>query len=294
MKPPRFEYVRPDSEEEALAVLAEHGDDAKVLAGGQSLVPMLNMRLASPGVVVDVNRIPGLDAIAVDNGLVRVGALVRQAAFERSPVVLRRLPLAAECVPYIGHFVTRNRGTVGGSIAHADAKAELPLALLALGGAAVVRSARAERAIPAEELFVTHYTTSLEPDELLVETVWPDRGSGVAFEELALRAGDYALAMAACVLRAESGRVAEARVAEARVAVAGPSDRPSVTAVGALLAGHEPTPELARAAGEAARSEVEPADTIHASAAYQRHLVGLLVERAVSRAWRNALEGAER
>ena len=283
MKPPRFEYIRPESVEEALAVLAEHGDAAKVLAGGQSLVPMLNMRLASPAVVVDVNRIPGLDGIAEVDGSVRAGTLVRQAAFEHSPVVRRRVPLVAECLPHVGHFVTRNRGTVGGSIAHADAKAELPLALLALGGAAVVRSHRGERTIPAGELFVTHYTTSLEPDELLVETLWPDRGPGVAFEEFALRAGDYALAMAACALHVE-----QRRVTHAVVTVGGPRDRPSVMKAGELLVGQEISPALARETGQAARAEVEPADSLHASAAYQRQLVGLLVERAVLRAWRNA------
>lgn len=283
MKPPRFEYIRLESLEEALAILAEHGDEAKPLAGGQSLVPMLNMRLASPGVLVDLNRIAGLDGIGEANGSVRAGALVRQSAFERSEVVRRRLPLAAECLPHVGHFVTRNRGTVGGSIAHADAKAELPLVLLALGGSAVVRSVRGERTIPAEELFITHYTTALEPDELLVETVWPDRGPGAAFEEFALRAGDYALAMAACVLRVEGNRVADARLA-----VAGPLERPSIVEAAGLLAGNELTRELALEVAEQARAQAEPIDSLHASAAYQRHLVGLLVERAVLRAWRNA------
>jgi len=285
MKPPRFDYVRPESVEEALDVLAEHGDEAKVLAGGQSLVPMLNMRLASPAVVVDVNRIPGLDGIAGENGTVRAGALVRQAAFERSETVRRRLPLVSECLPHVGHFVTRNRGTVGGSIVHADAKAELPLALLALGGAAVARSARGERTIAAGELFVTHFTTSLEPDELLVETLWPAAapGSGSAFEEFALRSGDYAVAMAACVLRVEAGRVTDAFLT-----VGGTHDRSSVMKAGDLLIGHEITTTLAREAAEATRAEVEPVGSLHASAAYQRHLVGLLVERAVLRAWRNA------
>lgn len=284
MKPPRFEYARPESLEDALAILAEHGDEAKPLAGGQSLVPMLNMRLANPGVLVDLNRIAGLDGIVEANGSVRAGALVRQSAFERSEVVRRRLPLAAQCLPCVGHFVTRNRGTVGGSIAHADAKAELPLVLLALGGSAVVRSVRGERTIPAEELFLTHYTTSLEPEELLVETIWPDLGPGAAFEEFALRAGDYALAMAACVLRLDGNRVAEARLA-----VAGPLERAAIVETAGLLAGNELTAELAREVAEQARAQVEPIDSLHASAAYQRHLVGLLAERVLLRAWRNAL-----
>jgi CO/xanthine dehydrogenase FAD-binding subunit len=265
VKPSRFEYVRASAVEEAVAVLAEHGDDAKVLAGGQSLVPLLNMRLAAPAVLVDVNPVAGLDEIRPDNGSVHVGSLVRQAACERSPVVRARLPLVAECLPSVGHFVTRNRGTVGGSLAHADAKAELPLALLCLGGAAVARSLRGERTVPAEELSVTHFTTSLAPDELLVDTIWPAAGDreAFAFEEFALRAGDYAIAMAGCAIRGAS----------ARVAVAGPFEAPYVFDAG----------DPAEAA-ETARAAAEPRDSLHASAAYQRHLVGLLAARVVQTA----------
>jgi CO/xanthine dehydrogenase FAD-binding subunit len=214
-----------------------------------------------------VNRIPGLDGIAAEDGRVRIGALARQASCERSRLVRERLPLVADCLPSVGHFVTRNRGTIGGSIAHADAKAELPLALACLGGSAVVRSVRGERSLAAEELFVTHYTTSLEPDELLVETVWPAATptDAFGFEEFALRAGDYALAMAGCALR--DGRT--------RVAVGGPFESPLVLD----LAGADPREAAARAVEEA-----DPHDSLHASAAYQRHLVGLVVERAVERA----------
>jgi CO/xanthine dehydrogenase FAD-binding subunit len=265
VKPSRFEYVRPSAVEEAGAALAEHGDDAKVLAGGQSLVPLLNMRLAAPAVLVDVNRLPGLDGIAEDNGSVRIGALVRQAACERSPVVRAALPLVAQCLPSVGHVVTRNRGTIGGSIAHGDSKAELPLALLCLGGSVVARSVRGERTIPAEKLFVTHFTTSLAADELLVETVWPAAapGESFAFEEFALRAGDYAVAMAGCALRGGT----------ARVAVAGPFEAPYAFEAAAPAE-----------AAETARAAAEARDTLHASAVYQRHLVGLLAARVVERA----------
>jgi CO/xanthine dehydrogenase FAD-binding subunit len=285
MKPASFRYERPRTVDETVALLAELGDDAKVLAGGQSLVPMLNMRLAAPACLVDVNRIAGLDYVDLVNDVVRVGALTRQSALERSALVRSRLPLVAECLPHVGHFVTRNRGTVGGSIAHADAKAELPLALLALGGSAVASGPGGYRRIRAADLFVTHYTTTLAPDELLVETVWPAArpGWGYAFEEFALRAGDYALAMSACALRVENGRVAEARVG-----IAGPADRPRESLAGRLLEGWAVNDETARAAAEAAGEEVEPSDTLHASAAYQRHLVGLVVERAVRRAWTRA------
>ncbi len=286
MKPARFDYARPESVEEALTLLAEHGDDGKVLAGGQSLVPMLNMRLARPAVVIDLNRLPGLDALVEDNGSIRVGALARQTALERSELVRRRLPLVAEALPHVGHFVTRNRGTVGGSIAHADAKAELPLCLVALGGAVVARGPAGERSISADELFVTHYTTSLEPDELLVETMWPaaTEGEGAAFEEFAFRAGDYAPAMAACVLRVEEGRVVQARLG-----IAGPSDRPVLADAASLLVGNSVSDALAREVAEAARGELEPHDALHASAPYQRHLLGLMVERAVGRAWQRAM-----
>lgn len=287
MKPAPFRYERPETLEEALGLLAEHGEEAKVLAGGQSLVPLLSMRFARPAVLVDVNRLPGLDGIAAENGHVRAGTLARQSAFGEAPPVLERVPLATEAVPHIGHFATRNRGTVGGSIAHADARAELPLALVALGGSAVLASRRGRREVAADDLFVTHFTSALEPDELLVETLWPAAGPGwgCAFEELALRAGDYALGMTACVLQIE-----EARIAVARVAVGAVTDRPTVIPeAGELLAGEAVDATLAREAGRAAARAVDPVDSLHASAAYQRHLTGLLVERAVLRAWEAAL-----
>jgi carbon-monoxide dehydrogenase medium subunit len=269
VKPAPFLYRRPESLDEALALLREHGDEAKVLAGGQSLVPLLNMRLARPEVLVDLNRVAGLDHVEA-NGEVRVGALVRQRELERAP-----LPLVAEALPHVGHLVTRNRGTVGGSIAHADAAAELPLCLTVLGGNVVVRSARGERRIPAGEFFVSHFTTQLAPDELVVETVWPALdGWSFAFEELAQRRGDFALSMAACALRVEGGRVEEARVGVGSVV-----ERPTLLETD--LAGSVPAPGLVRVA-------VEPFGSVHASARYLRHLTGVLVERAVLRAWRNA------
>jgi carbon-monoxide dehydrogenase medium subunit len=276
VKPAPFAYVRAESVEQAVETLREHGDDAKLLAGGQSLVPALNMRLARPSVLVDLNRIPGLDGLDEENGSVRVGALVRQAAAERSPLVRDGCPLLAESLPFVGHFATRNRGTVGGSVAHADAAAELPVALVAAGGNVVT----SRRTIPAEEFFVTHYTTALEPDELVVATTWPRAGAGEgsAFEEFALRHGDFALATAACVLRVEDGRVVEARVAIGAV-----TDRPELVDVGAS--------GDARATGAAAAAAVDPPPNLHASPEYRRRLVAVLVERAVARAWERAVAG---
>jgi carbon-monoxide dehydrogenase medium subunit len=283
VKPPPFEYARPESIGEAVELLAEHGDDAKVLAGGQSLMPLLNMRLARPSLLIDINRVAELDNKSRRDGEMHLGALVRQAAargFSR---------LVDACIPYVGHTVTRNRGTVGGSIAHADARAELPVALTALGGSVVAASRRGRRSIAAEDFFVTHFTTGLEPDELLVETVWPSlEGWGLAFEEFALRTGDFALGMAAVALRAVDGRARGARIA-----IGASVDRPTLLeGVAAIVEGGEVDNGLAREAGAAAAASVHPAGTVHASAAYQKHLTGLVVERALLRAWRNATDGA--
>jgi carbon-monoxide dehydrogenase medium subunit len=284
VKPAPVAYVRAESTDQVLALLAEHGDEAKILAGGQSLVPLLNMRFARPAVLVDVNGIRGADDVLLTNERVRVGSLVRQAAFGASPIVREHLPLAAECVPYIGHFVTRNRGTVTGSIVHADARAELPLVLTALGGRVSVHSAGGGfRTIPANNFFLTHFTTVVEPTDFVVETLWPAArpGSGFAFEELALRRGDYALAMVAVALRNEGGRAVDTRIAIGAVA-----DRPRLLAdLAARIDGNAVDAALAREAGSAARVLVDAADTLHASAAYQRHLTGALVERALLRAW---------
>jgi CO/xanthine dehydrogenase FAD-binding subunit len=284
VKPVRFEYRRAESADEALELLTQHGPDAKVLAGGQSFVPMLNMRIVRPSLVVDVNGIPGLDAIEETNGDIRVGATCLQSVVERSPVIRRRCPLLAHCLPFVGHVVTRNRGTIGGSIAHADAAAELPLALLAVGGEVVAQSAAGRRSIPAEQFFVTHFTTALGPDELVVESVWPGapRFSGFAFEELTQRQGDYALSMAACALRVDDGRVAEARLAVGAVV-------PRPTLVDLPLAGRALDDETVRNAGEAAKAAVDPSGHVHASREYLRHVTGVLAERAVQRAWQDAL-----
>jgi CO/xanthine dehydrogenase FAD-binding subunit len=277
VKPAPFKYLAAESVEHALETLREHGDEAKVLAGGQSLVPALNMRLVRPGVLVDLNRIEGLDEITEANGALHVGALVRQAAAERSTLVLDSCPLLAEALPHVGHFVTRNRGTVGGSVAHGDAAAELPLALVALGGTVVT----SRRTIPAEEFFVTHFTTALEPDELLTATTWPRRqpGQGWALEEFSLRHGDFALASAACSLRVRDGRVEGVRLAVGSV-----TDRPELLDAQTLV-GRVIDSEAASQAGSAAAEAVDPPPNLHGSPDYRRRLIALLVERAVNRAW---------
>jgi carbon-monoxide dehydrogenase medium subunit len=219
VKPAPFEYVRAESLDEALAALVEGGEDAKPIAGGQSLVPALNLRLVRPTLLVDLNR-AGLDVVTA-NGALTVGATTRQAALASD---LHVHPLVREALPFVGHFVTRNRGTVGGSIAHADGAAELPLCLVALDGKVVVHGPAGRREIPAGEFFVTHFTTALVAGELVVETVWPlaEPGETAAFEELALRAGDFAQSMVAVVLR----RGADGVVLRAAVAVGAVSERP--------------------------------------------------------------------
>jgi carbon-monoxide dehydrogenase medium subunit len=281
MKPAAFEYVAARSLEEALAALQDGGEDAKPIAGGQSLVPALNMRLVRPTLLVDLNR-AGLDSIEA-NGVVRIGATLRQAALEHDP---RTHPLLREALPHVGHFVTRNRGTVGGSVAHADGAAEIPLCLAALGGTIVVEGPGGRREIAPAGFFVTHYLTTLAPGELVVETAWPlpAADEGVAFEELSLRAGDYGLAMVAVALRRVEGVAREVRVWLGAV-----TDRPTALAgVEQAVAGSPLTEAAAHEAGRLAASAVDPPDSIHASAAYLSHLTGTLVERALLRAWERA------
>jgi len=282
MKPPPFTYVRAGSIDEALDALGEHGDEARVLAGGQSLMPMMNMRLSRPAALVDANGVAELGRVERVNGTVRVGAMVRQSALTESIDIARGIPMLRDCAPWIGHWVTRNRGTVGGSIAHADARAELPLALVALGGSVIAASRRGRREIGASELFAGHFTTSLEPDELLVETRWPaaSPGWGYAFEELALRHGDFALAMVACALGVEHDIVVRARIA-----VGALGDRPRLLeGLADMLVGQRLDEAMIHQAGSDAAAGVVTHDELHASAAYQRHVVPVLVRRALRRA----------
>ena len=276
MKPAPFDYVRAGSLEEALGALAEGGEDAKPIAGGQSLVPALAMRLVRPTLLVDLNR-AGLDGVEV-NGALRLGAMVRQTELGGDG---RVHPLVRAALPYVGHVVTRNRGTVGGSIAHADGAAELPLCLVALGGAVVVEGPEGRREIPAQDFFVTHFLTTLAPGELVVETIWPlPREEACAFEEFALRHGDFAQSMVCTVLERDRDGV----VAAATVAVGAVTDRPTRLAeVEALLVGSRDA-EAAADAGALAARLVDPAGTMHASPDYLRALTGTLVRRSIEAA----------
>ena len=282
MKPPRFSYAAPATLEEALALLARHGAEARVLAGGQSLMPLLNFRLARPGHVIDVNRLAGLAAVTAgaDGGL-RVGALVRQRTLERSAPIRERCPLIAQAMPFVGHPQIRARGTLGGSLAHADPAAELPAVIVALDARLTLRRAGGERVVAAADFFVGLLTTALAPDELLTEVAlppWPAR-TGSSVHEVAKRHGDFALGGVAAMLTLDGrGRVARARVVGVGV---GPVPVRLADAERSLTGG-APTPAAFAEAGRLAAAGVDPADDIHASGAYRQRLVAVLTTRALT------------
>ena len=272
MKPPRFDYVRAASVEEAIDVLAEHGDDARVLAGGQSLVAMLNMRLLAPEVVVDISRVPELAAITHTGGAIEIGAAVTQTATQRFDGLAAYLPLVARALPFVGHYQTRARGTVCGSIAHADPSSELPLCLAALDGEVVLRSSRGTRVLTASDFQQDVLTTACEPDEMIVSVRLPlhEPGDGCAFTEFGIRHGDFAI-VAVAVL---------ASATRLRVGIGGCSDRPHVV-------------EFPPLSGDALAHEMNALawslpfdDDHHASARYRRDLVRILGQKTVEAAIR--------
>ena len=273
MKPPRFDYLRAESVEEAIEALAEHGDDARVLAGGQSLVAMLNMRLVAPEVVVDISRVPELAAITRAGDAIEVGAAVTQAAVERLDGLDAHLPLVARALPFVGHYQTRARGTVCGSIAHADPSSELPLCLAALGGEVVLRSRRGARTVTVADFQRDVLTTACEPDEMVVAVRFPlhPPGAGCAFDELGIRHGDFAVVAVAAV----------ASATRLRVGIGGCSDRPHVVELPPLDGS-----SLADALNTLAWS-LPFDDDHHASARYRRDLVRILGRRTVEAALRH-------
>jgi aerobic carbon-monoxide dehydrogenase medium subunit len=287
MKPAAFEYHRPATLEEALDRLAERGGEAKPLAGGQSLIPAMNFRLARPAVLVDLNRLTDLAYVRSDPEGLRIGAMTRQRGVETSELARRVAPLVHEAMPFIAHVQIRNRGTMGGSIAHADPAAELPAVMVALGATFRAQSRAGSRTIAADAFFTGLFSTALAPDELLIEIVVPPlpRSSGWAFAEMARRHGDYALAGVAAVVTLDSG----GRCRGARIALFSVGDGPVLAgAAAALLESQVPTPELVRAAADRASHDIDPPGDIHASAAYRRHLAGVLTRRALTRAFERA------
>ncbi|HEX3177419.1 MAG TPA: xanthine dehydrogenase family protein subunit M [Methylomirabilota bacterium] len=281
MKPPKFDYHAPRSVEEAVALLARYGGDAKPLAGGQSLVPLLNFRLARPAALIDLNRIASLAGIRQLDGHVALGAMTRQRVVEFSPVVARALPLLTEATRWVGHLPIRSRGTIGGSLAHADPSAEYPAVLTALGGTVVARGEKGERVLAAAELFETYLTTSLRADELITEIRLPvmPAGAGWAFEEFARRHGDFAIVGIAAAVWRNDGRVT------ARLAAAGAGPVPTRLRAAEEILERDGLGDKAVAAAAARAAElVQPDSDLHASAAYRRNLTRVLTGRALATA----------
>jgi 2-furoyl-CoA dehydrogenase FAD binding subunit len=260
MKPRRFDYARPDTVAEALALLAQHGEDAKVIAGGQSLMAMLNLRLLEPALLIDIARLAELDSIKIAGGKIEVGAAVTQNRLKDWPELGATLPLLARALPFVGHFQTRNRGTVCGSIAHADPSSEIPLSLATLGGEVVLRSRRGTRTLAAADFQRGMLQTAREPDELITAVRFPvHAGARVAFREIARRHGDFAMIAVAAWVQGGSGTV--------KVGIGGVADRPAVRSLS--LDGVD----AAKAAFEALAWELEGYDDIHATARLRRDLL---------------------
>jgi len=283
VKAPPFEYHTPESVDDVLALLGEYGDEAKVLAGGQSLIPLLAMRLARPTQVLDVNLIPSLGEIEDRGDHVAFGSMVRERVAERSALVREKVPLMSEALPLIGHVAIRNRGTIGGSIAHADASAELPAVALATGAEMVVRSTRGDRVLAAGDFFQGHFTTAMVDDEFLVEVRVPTApaSAGWAFQEVARRHGDFALVgVAAMIAIDDSGSISASRIT-----MMGVADRPvRASEAEASLLGAAPTAENLAAAAQEATADLQPGSDLHGSAAFRRHLAGVTVRRALTTA----------
>jgi carbon-monoxide dehydrogenase medium subunit len=292
MKPPRFAYHDPRARSEALALLETYTDDAKILAGGQSLVPLLNMRLAQPTHLLDINRLPDLAYIREENGGLAIGALTRQCDIERSSLVRTLCPLLAQAIPFIGHSPIRSRGTIGGSLAHADPAAELPAVLVALGGYIRAESHTGNRQIPADSFFISQLQTSLAPNELLTEAWFPVAlpRTGTAFIEISRRHGDFALVGVA----AQLSLLENDTISAAHLALLGVAPTPlHAQAAEASLLGKQPDEEAFANAANQTIADLDPDSDLHASAEYRRDVAGVLINRALHIAAERALQGGE-
>jgi CO/xanthine dehydrogenase FAD-binding subunit len=286
MKPAPFEYIAPDSLEGALAAMQQHGFDAKPLAGGQSLVPVMNFRLAQPGVLVDLNHVPELDGIwQADDGSLHFGSMIRQSRLERDPLVAQQQPLLHEAMPHIAHPQIRNRGTFGGSLAHADPAAELPLIVVALNGRIKLQNSSGARWLAARDFYTGLFATGCADEELLLEISLPPLPprTGTAFAEMARRHGDYALAGVAAIVTLDEAGVCTA----ARLVYLNAGEVPMVAEKAAqMLVGERPSDELMlETAVAASQKEIEPMGDIHATAVYKRHLAKVLTVRALKQAF---------
>ena len=279
MKLPPFDYEAPHTVSEAVELLAEHGDEASVLAGGQSLIPLLALRLARPAVLIDINGLEELSGVSAADGWLAMGAMTREYMAEESHSVAEAVPLLAAALPFIGHEAIRSRGTVGGSLAHADPAAELPAVARALDAEFVVRGPSGDRIIPAAEWFEGYLTTSRQPDELLVEVRFPaaEPGTGVSFQEVARRHGDFAIVGLAASLVLAGGAISDARLA-----FSGLSDVPvRAAAAEDLLVGQRPSAELFDEAARRATADVDPPDDLYGSSDYRKTVAAALVRRSL-------------
>ena len=283
MKPPPFDYSSPDTLEEALAILADVGDEARPLAGGQSLIPLLSLRLARPSHLIDLARIPELKAIETTNGTLTIGAMVRERQAEADEAVHRVAPLLADALPFIGHAAIRSRGTIGGSLSHADPAAELPAVARIVDATLVAQSRdRGSRTIAAADFFTGFFSTALEPDEILtgVQITGPAPNTGWAIDEVARRHGDFAMVGAAAMVRLDGGKIAEARVA-----LTGVSDTPlRASEAEQMLAGADPSDQAWTEAAQKAAAALSPAADLHGTSAYRRHVAGVLIQRTLAKA----------
>lgn len=286
MKPAAFDYIAPNSLEAAVEAIAAANGDGKVLAGGQSLMPLLNFRMTRPTVVVDLMHIPGMSFIELRGNAVAIGAMTRHADLEFSDLVASKLPVMAAAMRHVAHLAIRNKGTIGGSLSHADPAAELPMLAVFYGATIKVQGSNGRREIAAEDFFVSALTNCLDPDEIVFEIDFPVLAShaGWAFEEVARRFGDFALA---CI--AVSFEVLDDRIADARVAVMGVADTPRrLREAEQALKGARRAPEAAAGFAEIVRSCLSPPSDIHVSAEYRKNLIGALAERAFTTAWTRA------
>ena len=290
MKPAPFDYIAATSVDMAAAALADGGDDAKIIAGGQSLVPLLNFRLLRPSILIDINRIESLAFISETATDIRVGALTRHYQLETSPVIARHLPVLSCAMTHVAHLAIRNRGTIGGSLAHGDPAAELPMMALLLDAELHIGSVSAARITAARDFFLDALTVDLNAGEIVTEIALPKLPpqTGWGFAEVSRRGGDFALAAAAATLAVAAGAIVEARIALSGIG------RTAVRAATAesLLVGHALEPPLVSQAIEAVRAAIGPDTDLHASADYRRHLAGVLTGRALAAAWRRANESA--
>lgn len=287
MKPAPFEYIAPESVDEALAVLQQHGFDAKPLAGGQSLVPVMNFRLTQPGVLVDLNPLTALNFIRLDGDELRLGAMVRQRQLERDPLVAQHASLVHAAMPHIAHPQIRNRGTLGGSLVHADPAAELPVLAVALNGRLRLRAVDGERWVEARDFFTGLFETACADEELLVEVALPllPPCTGVAFQEFARRHGDYALSGVAAVITVDENGVCTA----ARLVYLNAGEKPmAATQAAQLLVGESYAEDVVAETAVAAQKEIDPVTDVHATADYKRHLAQVLTKRALQQAFAQA------